>query len=89
MLIGSLAALVVLVGGLSAWSAGVFDAPVPEAPLVSAAAPAQALRVTPPPPEVPVVAVDAVDAAGFILLMRLATSMNCSQSTRLIGMDLG
>ncbi|WP_416907550.1 MAG: helix-turn-helix domain-containing protein [Polymorphobacter sp.] len=61
VLIGSLAALVVLVGGLSAWSAGVFDAPVPDAPLVSAAAPAQALRVTPPPPEVPV---DTVDAAG-------------------------
>lgn len=63
VVIGSLAALVVLVAGLSAWSAGVFDAPVPDAPLVSAAAPARTPRVAPPPPEVPEVAVDAVDAA--------------------------
>jgi hypothetical protein len=53
----TLIGLVVVVAGLSAWGAGVFAPPLPDAPLVTAQAPEQLARVAPLPPEL--VAADA------------------------------
>lgn len=49
----TLVGLVVVVAALSAWGAGLFDPPLPDAPLVTAQAPEQLARVAPPPPDVP------------------------------------
>jgi cytoskeletal protein RodZ len=50
VVIGSLIGLVVLVAGLSAWGAGVFEQPVLDPPFVEADAPMQAARLSPQPP---------------------------------------
>lgn len=46
----TLIVLVVLVAGLSAWGAGVFDPSLPDTPLITATAPEMPIRLTPPSP---------------------------------------